>query len=140
MLFAIISGSAAWLVQEWRYDAEISTLHAQYAKSLADAKQAAIEETEKLQRTKDAAIQAAQERAQREAANAARARSERDSLRKQLASASVQLPNASCTSVREYAATVNELFDQCAGAFADMAETADRHASDAMMLLEAWPK
>ena len=62
------------------------------------------------------------------------------SLRDQLAAATSRLPSATCDASREYATTINELFGQCAQAYQGMAEQADRHANDALMLQEAWPK
>lgn len=139
-LAAAIAATSAWQVQAWRYDARIADMQQAHAQALADAAQKALDDTIKMQRTKDDAIKAAQDRAKREAANAAAARSERDGLRAQLAATSVQLPSASCTSVREYAAAINGLFDQCAGAYQDMAGQAQGHAADARLMLESWPK
>lgn len=136
---AAIAGVVAWHVQDWRHDTQISDLRAKHAKAFADSQQKALTETIALQRIKDEAIKAAQDRARREAIAAASARSERDSLRAQLAAASVQLPTASCPSVREYTAALSGLFDQCAGALTDMAGKAQGHAADTRMILEAWP-
>jgi len=140
---AIVAGALAfgggWKVQAWRYDARIADTAAQHATALANAHQKALDDTIRMQRTKDDAIKAAQDRAKREAANAAAARTERDGLRAQLAATTVQLPVASCTSVREYATTLTGLFDQCAGAFEGMAREASGHASDSRLMQEAWP-
>lgn len=137
---AVLAGLLSWNVQAWRYDAQISSIHAQHSRALADAHQKALDDTIKMQRTKDDAIKAAEQRAKREAVNAAALRSERDGLRAQLAATTVQLPSASCRSVRAYTATLNGLFDQCAGAFEDMAGKAAGHAADSRLMLEAWPK
>ena len=61
-------------------------------------------------------------------------------LRDQLTNATSRLPSASCDSSRQYATTVSELLGECAAAYQGVAEQADRHASDAVMLLEAWPR
>lgn len=132
--------AGAWQTQAWRYEKQISDTAAQHAAALASANQKALDDTIKMQRTKDEAIKAAEQRAKTQAANAAVLRSERDGLRAQLAATTVQLPSASCASVREYAAAINGLFDQCAGAFADMAGKAQGHAADARLMLESWPK
>lgn len=137
---AVLAGALAWQVQAWRYDAQIADTAAQHATALADANQKALGDTIKMQRTKDDAIKAAEQRAKREAVNAAALRSERDGLRAQLAATTVQLPSASCTSVRAYATTLNGLFDQCAGAFEDMAGKAAGHAADSRLMLESWPQ
>lgn len=135
-----LAAVSTWHVHAWRYDAQISSIHAQHSRALADAHQKALDDTIKMQRIKDDAIKAAEQRAKREAVNAAALRSERDGLRAQLAATTVQLPSASCSSVRAYTATLNGLFDQCAGAFEDMAGKAAGHAADSRLMLEAWPK
>lgn len=135
-----VAAVSTWHVQAWRYDAQISSIQAQHSRALADAHQKALDDTIKMQRTKDDAIQQAEQRAKREAANAAAVRTERDSLRTQLAANTVQLPSASCPSIREYTATLSGLFDQCAGALTDMAGKAQGHAADSRLMLDAWPK
>ena len=135
-----VAAVSTWHVQAWRYDAQIAGIQAQHSRALADAHQKALDDTIKMQRKKDDAIKAAEQRAKREAVNAAALRSERDGLRAQLAATTVQLPSASCSSVRAYTATLNGLFDQCAGAFEDMAGKAAGHAADSRLMLEAWPK
>lgn len=130
---------AGWKVQAWRYDAQIAGIQSQHAQALSDANQKALDDTIKMQRTKDEAIKAAEQRAKTQAANAAVLRSERDGLRAQLATTTVQLPVASCTSVREYGATLTGLLDQCAGAFEAMAREASGHAADSRLMQEAWP-
>lgn len=141
---AIVAGAlafgAGWQTQAWRYGKQIADISQKHAIALASANQKALDDTIKMQRTKDDAIKAAQDRAKREAANAAAARTERDGLRAQLATTTVQLPVASCTSVREYGTTLTGLLDQCAGAFEAMAREASGHAADSRLMQEAWPK
>lgn len=73
-------------------------------------------------------------------AAADRLRAERDSLRDELADARQQLPTASCSSVREHAATLNAVFGACTAAFEGMAGAAAGHASDSLMYQQAWPR
>ena len=136
----MIGAASGYIAQAWRYDAQIAGIQAQHATALASANQKALDDTIKMQRTKDDAIKAAEQRAKTQAANAAVLRTERDGLRAQLAATTVQLPVASCTSVREYATTLTGLLDQCAGAFEAMARDAQGHASDSRLMQEAWPK
>lgn len=141
---AIVAGAlafgAGWQTQEWRYGKQIADTASQHAIALASANQKALDDTIKMQRTKDEAIKAAEQRAKTQAANAAVLRTERDGLRAQLATTTVQLPVASCTSVREYGTTLTGLLDQCAGAFEAMAREASGHAADSRLMQEAWPK
>lgn len=60
-------------------------------------------------------------------------------LHNQLTEASSRIPTASCTTTREYASTVTELFGNCKTAYRNLAEKADGHANDAVTLREAWP-
>lgn len=141
---AIVAGAlafgAGWQTQEWRYGKQIAGIQAQHATELASANQKALDDTIKMQRAKDEAIKAAEQRARTQAVNAAALRTERDGLRAQLAATAVQLPSASCTSVREYGTTLTGLLDQCAGAFEAMAREASGHAADSRLMQEAWPK
>ena len=73
------------------------------------------------------------------ARSAAAARNERDGLRDELAASRSQLPDASCTSVRQYAATLSSVFGECAAETGGLAEKAGGHAIDTLKLQEAWP-
>lgn len=141
---AIVAGAlafgAGWQTQEWRYGKQIADISQKHATALASANQKALDDTIKMQRTKDDAIKAAEQRAKTQAANAAVLRAERDGLRAQLAATAVQLPSASCISIRDYATTLTGLLDQCAGAFEAMAREASGHAADSRLMQEAWPK
>lgn len=136
----VIGAACGAIAQSWRYDAQIADMQASHAQASADAAQKAMDQTIKMQRAKDEAIKAAEQRAKTQAANAAVLRTERDGLRAQLAATTVQLPSASCASVREYGTTLTGLLDQCAGAFEAMAREASGHAADSRLMQEAWPK
>ena len=140
ILSAALAATGAWQVQAWRYSVQISDMRATAAESTTLAMRAARVATAELQRKKDEAIHEATKRAQRNAAAAAAARTESDGLRHQLAAERERLPGAACPAVRDYAATVNQLFAQCAAAFEDLARAADDHAADALMLEQAWPR
>jgi hypothetical protein len=118
-----------------------------YDKATAEYTAAALVASEAA-RAKESAWQAQLQKAQNEAtkrqktlaADAAALRAERNGLRDQLETAGRQLPGASCGSVREYAATLNAVFDQCSGAIEGLAGKAGGHAADSLMLEQAWPK
>ena len=141
---AIVAGALAfgggWKVQAWRYDAQIATTAAQHATALASADQKALDDTIKMQRTKDDAIAKAEQRAAQHAAAAGAASRTADGLRDTLYSFRASLASAAPATVIERADTAAELFGQCAGALTDVAAKADAHAGDALMLIEAWPK
>ena len=141
---AIVAGAlafgAGWQTQAWRYDAQIADMQASHAKASADAAQKAMDQTIKMQRTKDDAIKAAEQRAAKNAAAADSARRAADSLRSNLYSFRASLPGLTKPAAAVAADTAAELFGQCAGALTDVAAKADAHAGDALMLIEAWPK
>ncbi len=58
-------------------------------------------------------------------------------LRDTIATLRRDLPNSTPLACNQTADTVLAVFDDCQGKYTDMAEKADRHASDVKMLLEA---
>ena len=140
---AIVAGAlafgAAWQTQEWRYGKQIAGIQAQHATALASANQKALDDTIKMQRAKDEAIKAAEQRAKQNAASAAAARRTVDGLRGTLDEFRASLPNASTAALITRADTAAELFGACVNEYRSVAESADRHAADAVMLIEAWP-
>lgn len=147
LLSAAVAAVSAWNVQGRRMDAQVQasqaaleTLKREHAESLTRATASALNATQSWQKVKDDAIDAAQQRAKTQAASAAAARTERDSLRNTLAAASLRLPDATPSACAEYAATAGGLLDQCSAAYQKLAEQADGHVSDVRLMLEAWPQ
>ena len=140
---AIVAGALAfgggWKVQAWRYDAQIAGMQAQHATALASANQKALDDTIKMQRAKDEAIKAAEQRAAKNAAAADSARRAADSLRSTLYSFRASLPGLAQPAAAVAADSAAELFGACVEEYRSVAESADRHAADAVMLIEAWP-
>lgn len=137
---AALAALAAWNVQAWRYDTQISSIQAQHSRALADAHQKTLDDAIKLQRIKDAAIEKAGQRAKQNAAAAAAARADADSLRSTIYSFRASLPGLTKPAAAVAADTAAELFGACVDEYRSVAESADRHAADAVMLFEAWPK
>lgn len=76
-------------------------------------------------------------------ADADRTRYAANGLRNELATARARLPGAGADSsgpVTEYASTVSDLLERCTERYRDVADKADRHAADAEMMREAWPR
>jgi hypothetical protein len=139
LIAGAISGAGVWTYQANKYDAQIATI--QRDQTIAAHKQLEIAhaQTIALQTKADTA---ARKHASRSTAlaNAVRAAGvERDRLRDELSKASVQLPDASCTSVRQHAATLSDVFGECAAEIERVAGPASGHAADSLMLQEAWP-
>lgn len=137
---AVLAGLLSWNVQAWRYDAQIAEIKAQHSRALADAHQKALDDTIKLQRIKDAAIEKAEQRAKQNADAAAAARRTADGLRRDLASVPARIAAATDSTAREYAAAASVVLDQCTAEVADLARVADGHAADVRLMLQAWPK
>ena len=137
---AVLAGLLSWNVQAWRYDAQISSIQAQQASESAKA-EAAIRAQEAAfnQRLQDA-HNAATKRETKLRADAADARRSADGLRGTLYEFRASLPNASAASVIARADSVADLLGTCADEYRSVAEAADRHAGDAVMLREAWPE
>jgi hypothetical protein len=117
---------------------------AKFRADVAEAGQKAEEANRKRERELNGKLQKAQnESRQREQtlrAAADLARSERDGLRNAIDAGGRDLSDAPRAAIIERATTLGALLDQCATAFEGLAGKADRHASDARLLLDGWPK
>jgi cytochrome bd-type quinol oxidase subunit 1 len=140
VLGAALAGVGAWQAQALRYDARISDMQQAHAQAIADAAQKAMDQTLKMQRTKDAAIQQAETRAAQNAAAAAAARRTADGLRDTLYQFRASLPSLAPAAVIERADTAAELLGACAAEYQDVAAAADRINSDRQTLIDAWPR
>ena len=141
---AIVAGAlafgAGWQTQEWRYGKQIADIQAQHATALASANQKALDDTIKMQRTKDDAIKAAEQRAKTQAAAAANARADADRLRAQLDGVPARLASATDGAVRDFANVASDVLGACIREYQGVAAEAEQHASNVRLLIEAWPK
>ena len=135
LIAASIAATSAWQVQNWRYGAKETEREQQ---NLVEVQQAAAASIRWMDNTLDAQ-------------NAATARSvglrrDRDSAYAELDRLRAQLfrtmPGASSTTgtCPNRADPARELLATCATELVEMGGIADRHASDALMLQQAWPK
>lgn len=99
----------------------------------------AAAKTKSLQKAKDDALTAANERAKTAEAAASAARAVGDRLRHDLANTD-SVSRASLDSLRSYTTTLRAVFGECTAEVERLAGKADGHASDAMTLEQAWPK
>ena len=136
---AVIAGVLAWNVQGWRYDAQISKINAHHASESAKAEANARAQEASFNQQLQDAQNAATKRETKLRADADAARRTVDGLRGTLYQFRASLPNASSTALIARADTAAELLGTCIDEYRSVAQSADRHASDAMMLLEAWP-
>ena len=137
---AALAFGAGWQVQAWRYDAQIEGIKAHHAaesaKAQADVRAQELAFNQKLQDAQNAATK----RETKLRADAAAARRTADGLRGTLYEFRASLPNAAPATVIARADTAAELLGTCADEYRSVAESADRHAADAVMLFEAWPQ
>ena len=136
----MIGAASGYIAQAWRYDTQIAgikTQHAtQSAKAQADTRAAELAFNQKLQDAQNEATK----RETKLRADAAAARRTADGLRGTLYEFRASLPNAAPATVIARADTATELLGACVSEYRGVAESADRHAADAVMLLDAWPK
>lgn len=97
---------------------------------LETARQSKVIEAQNAQVNRTRVLQAA----------AAGARAESDGLRGDLARNTADLPSASLTTCRNYAAAANAVLRDMAIEGGGMAEKAGGHASDSLTFEQAWPK
>ena len=138
-----VGSSAAWYIQSIRID-KAETAHLRYAaeveKNAIAAKRAALDkERFWIGEIENARInaQSREARLKRDVANAQSAvvglRNDLGALRSRLATST----EASCLATAD---SLGVLLGQCAEAYRDVSEVADRHAFDVQTLIEAWPK
>lgn len=136
---AVIAGALAWNVQGWRLGNEINGLKAQHAaesaKAQADVRAQELAFNQRLQDAQNAATK----RETKLRADAAATRRTADGLRGTLYEFRASLPNAAPATVIARADSAAELLGACVSEYRGVAESADRHAADAVMLLDAWP-
>lgn len=140
LLGAAVAATGAWRVQEWRWGNTVAVMEAAAAASEAAAvREARATESRRYTNVQEAQ-HAAQKRAQAARADADRARSELDRLRGDLAASAGRAASESPAACAVRADTTGELLGICAAAYLELAGKADRHASDARTLIDAWPK
>ena len=140
LLGASIAAVGAYKVQDWRYTGQINQIRAAQAEAVNTAtREARAQESARFKGVQDAQA-AAQTRAQVARRDADRARSELDRMRDTLSATRGGVPGESTAACTQRADAAADVLAQCGAAYQSMASIADRHASDARTLIEAWPK
>ena len=139
LLGASIAAVGAYKVQDWRYTGQINQIKAAQAEAVTTAvREARATESRRYQEIHDAQVKAAQ-RTQGARRSADAARTSGDGLRDDIA-AGLRASEESAASCHQHAAAVSRLLGQCEADYRGMAATAQGHAGDVTLLLEAWPK
>ena len=132
--------AGGWQTQGWRLGEQISKMKEAQAEAVNVAtREARATESRRFTNVQEAQ-NAAQKRAQTARLDADRARTELDRLRDELASTRGGVPGESTAACAVRADAGADVLAQCGAAYQDLAAIADRHASDARTLIEAWPK
>ena len=140
LLGASIAAVGAYKVQDWRYTGQINQIKAAQAEAVNTAtREARAQESARFKGVQDAQA-AAQTRAQVARRDADRARGELDRMRDTLSATRGGVPGESTAACTQRADAAADVLAQCGAAYQSMASIADRHASDARTLIEAWPK
>lgn len=139
LIAAALAGWAGWSVQGWRMGEQIAALKTAQAEAVNTAtREARAQESRRYQEIQNAQAKSAQRAADARRASDA-ARTAGDGLRDDIA-AGLRASEESAAACHQHAATVSRLLDQCQQDYRGMAENAQGHAGDVMLLLEAWPK
>jgi uncharacterized coiled-coil DUF342 family protein len=135
-------GAIAGVHQFLEHERDIgrNEVRAEYAKQLAEAKDAARLREQQLQSQVNEANQHAQERDQTIQALAARAGVSTSGLRDTIAAVSSSLSGATENALRDAAGTYRNLFEECNGRRHEVAERLEEANSDKKTLIEAWPQ
>lgn len=133
------SGAACWTANGWRlnaaHQAEIATRDAQ----LAAAKDLARLREQDWNKQRNEALENANSRDQIIRTLSAGSAGASLSLRDTLAAISRGVPDASVEALRHSATTLAAVLQNCQSEYRELAEKADRHASDTLTLEQAWP-
>ena len=135
----VLAFGAAWQVQAWRLGEQIAAIKAQHAEATAKAQSDARATEKALSDKLQEAQNNATKRENKLRNDAAAARRTADGLRDTIYSIRTDLPSYSQPAAAKTADTAAELLGVCADEYRSVAEQADRHAADALMLRDSWP-
>jgi hypothetical protein len=140
LIFIGLAGLAGWLANGWRLDAAHRADIANRDALLAAAKDLARMREQDWNTQLNQAIENANSRDQIIRSMAASSISASVGLRDTLAAISRGVPDASVEALRHSTTTLAAVLQNCQSEYRELAEKADRHASDTMTLEQAWPK
>lgn len=134
LIAASIAATGAWQIQNWRFDAKETEREQQKLVEVRQSAATAIRQLDNVLVAQNAG-----------AARAIRLRSDLDSARTELDRLRIALralPSADPTTgaCPNRADPARQLLATCAAELVEMGGIADRHASDAKTLTDAWPK
>jgi len=140
LIGAAVAAVSAWQVQNWRYGEQMAEIRHDQAVASKEAEKFARQAETQRRSDVDEAIRNSTVRAIAARRDADAARSELDRMRDTINASRGGVPGESPGACAVRADAAGELLAQCGAAYQDLAAIADRHASDARTLIEAWPK
>ena len=140
LLVMALAGAAGWTANGWRLDAAHRADIAARDAQLAAAKDLARLREQDWTAQRNQALENANSRDQTIRALAAGSAGASIGLRDTLAAIGRGVPDASVEALRHSATTLAAVLQNCQSEYRELAEKADRHASDALTLEQAWPK
>ena len=139
-LVAIAVLMGLWGYGKRQHGLGYSKAQGEYTQKALVASEAARKRESDLQNQLQEAINESQRNQIAIAAANDRARSELDGLRNELAALSDRLSSATADARLKYARAASAVLAECAARYSELAQKADKHANDALMLQRAWPK
>ena len=143
LLGITIGSSAAWKIQEVRINSietKFLTYQIEAEKKSVEAAAASIEKERFWIQELDNARVNFLHKDSKYKKEVAAAKSSVGRLHNELTSLSNRLSESSISSYSEALGTVAELFGECSTKYTEMADAADRHRNEVILLLESWPK
>lgn len=134
-LVALVAFGGAWKIQSWRMDA----METQYLKAERDAKDEARKQEQAWNTRFRNAINQGIEREKTYRSHATTARAAADSMRVQLDANQRKLSELTKDALVLRASTYSDIFGACVTEYQRVAEEADRHINDKIVLRDAFP-
>ncbi|WP_306393326.1 hypothetical protein [Telluria beijingensis] len=140
LLAMAFAGAGGWAANGWRLDAAHRADIAARDAQLAAAKDLARLREQDWTTQRNQALENANSRDQIIRSLAAGSADASFGLRDTLAAIGRGVPDASVEALRHSTTTLAAVLQNCQSEYRELAEKADRHANDALMLEQAWPE
>lgn len=140
IIAALLTACGANYVMWQKAKADLASFKQEVAEAVQKAQEAALKREREIARKMQKAQNESKQRETALRRDADSARAERDGLRNDIASSGGDLSRADRSTLIERATTLGVLLGQCATALEGMAAKADRHANDAKLCIDGWPK
>lgn len=140
LIILVLGIAIGAMVNGWRLGERIVEIERDAARAETAAVLGAAIETANLMKQVEDARNEATRREQALRRDAAELRDANGGLRTELDEIRRALPDMATGACRERVDTLAKLFGSCAARYGEVAERADRHASDVKTLEDAWPK